>query len=176
MSPPAYSTLRTLLPIHFHPSPGATPIHATALLDTGCEANLISLALASRLGFTPGPRQTIGRTINSGCVLVLGAMDIRWCIGHNDYHDDRFFVKEFHADFDVLIGSETIRRLDMLRMDRRFVGPIVPLRRTTLPPVDGECLLFLVSRFWLRMLMLAKGMSCGESKSGAGNVSVRRRR
>ncbi|KAF2734791.1 hypothetical protein EJ04DRAFT_576633 [Polyplosphaeria fusca] len=112
--------------IHIEAMPNGHPVHcvAIALLDTGCELNIMSRRLAQKLGFdfsgatgTPMLQTFGGETIN-----FVGAVEARWaCTEIPKFPGIRFPLKYteclWHVDtgnneqFEVIIGSKVIAEL-----------------------------------------------------------------
>lgn len=105
-------------------SPRPSLRHAVFLIDTQCQLNLISSDFATSLGIVIDKinTQPIGWGLGGARVKSLTSIVCRWSFPEMK----RFELSEFHVvsseSFDVIIGVNSIRKLNLLRTNNRLLG------------------------------------------------------
>lgn len=112
-------------------------VEAMARFDTGCREDWLSLEFAKgawpNLDLDEQPRRVIADQTgsrNNGTVESVGRINVAWSSGDHRRGKLSFREKTYRgpfeivdtADFDVIIGEESMLRHGMLRLNRRIFG------------------------------------------------------
>lgn len=105
-----------------------TPGTAVALLDTGCDFDVISTRLVDFYGLTINDHGSgyIADGISGEQTMSLGTVEGRW--GHKrNFRRPRFEVSTFHvvesSHFDIIIGRASLETAGLLGRRHRMIAP-----------------------------------------------------
>ena len=104
---------------------------AQAVFDTGSPINLISLPFVEKcnIRFDEAPMESFDLP-NGSQFEAIGCNDIQWMMPEGrTWHDDRFYICDGDWPFDIVIGSDTLMKREVIRL-QLFLGELrLELRR-----------------------------------------------